>query len=145
MLTGQISYTHVIEKIRHHFGLKNVSIKDIETTNDNKYLQWKDFYHLNESKKYKYISSYCRKNDIEYRNKDNEAILKFRQTPKKELNFFAIEKNQCVLCFTISNAERFTYDDAVWLSIHVFPEVIIYNPFEQKTFLYNQNGHHFYF
>jgi hypothetical protein len=134
-----------IEKIKDHFYQKNVEITDIEILTNQKYQEWKEKNQVIDSKNCKFVSAYLRKNLKNQTLKGDEAIKGFKTSSRALLNFFAVANDQCVLSFKILNAKRFTYDDAVWLSIHVFPEVMLYNPQLNRSFIYNQDGYHFYF
>jgi predicted AlkP superfamily pyrophosphatase or phosphodiesterase len=133
-----------INRILEHFHQKNVNISDIGTKSDSMYQDWKDFYQIDNQHKYKSVASYIKKRLNKDVTKGEKAIDAFQQTPKSELRFLAVTNDQCVFSFTIQDAKRFTYNDAIWLSIHVFPEVILFNPYSLKSFICNQDGFHFY-
>lgn len=146
MNTQPINFTEdKLDRIIDHFYQKNVEITDIEVLTNHKYQEWKEKYHVSDVKKYKFVSTYLKRNLINQTLKGDEAVKGFKSSSKALLNFFAVVNDQCVLSFKILNAKRFTYDDAVWLSIHVFPEVVLYNPQLNRSFIYNQDGYQFYF
>ncbi len=133
-----------INRILEHFQQKNVLISDIETPSNDLYQDWKAFYQIDRQKKIKSLSAYIKRSSFKDIIKGDKAIHAFKENPKNELRFLAIQNDQCVLSFTILDAKRFTYNDAIWLSIHVFPEVVLFNPYSLKTFICNQDGYHFY-
>jgi hypothetical protein len=138
------NYDKII-KAQHYFMQKNVQIDDIKILDNVAYTAWKTQYNINPSTNTipKLIRS-LKKKEVKAK-EGNQAIQCFRDTSKQALNFFAVTEDQCIFSFKIKNAKFFTYDDAVWLSIHVFPEVILYSPYTHHSFVCNQDGYQFFF
>jgi len=141
------SYDKII-KAQNYFIQKNVQIDDIKILDNSAYTEWKSQYHINETSDQteslpKLIRT-LKKKEVKAI-QGNQAIQLFKDTSKQALNFFAVTEDQCLFSFKIKNAKFFTYDDAVWLSIHVFPEVILYSPYTHHSFVCNQDGYQFFF
>lgn len=141
------SYDKII-KAQNYFIQKNVQIDEIKIADNTAYSEWKTQYNINTSTDAaqsipKLIRS-LKKKEVKPM-EGNQAIQCFRDTSKQALNFFAVTEDQCLFSFKIKNAKFFTYDDAVWLSIHVFPEVILYSPYTHHSFVCNQDGYQFFF
>lgn len=137
-----------ILKAQHYFMQKNVQIEDIRIHDNEAYAEWKSHYQIKTNQHtFKSIPKWIRtlRNSEVKPLQGNQAIQSFRETHKNALEFYAVTEDQCLFSFKIKNAKFFTYDDAVWLSIHVFPEVILYSPYTHHSFVCNQDGYQFFF
>ena len=141
------SYDKIL-KAQHYFIQKNVQIEDIKILDNSSYTEWKSQYNLSatpqNAQSIPKLIRLLKKKEVKPI-QGNEAIQCFKDTQKQALNFFAVTEDQCLFSFQIKNAKFFTYDDAVWLSIHVFPEVSLYRPYSHHSFVCNQDGYQFFF